>query len=101
MAGCFCFANPSGFLFGLSQKGTICSNVCAGPPCMGTMVAWVAYSKWPPQIILWNAIQVLWDLDAKQVSLFQARIDLSWFETILGYPRATQGVLSLNPFWDD
>ncbi len=26
MAGCFCFANPSGFLFGLSQKGTICSS---------------------------------------------------------------------------
>jgi len=26
MAGCFCFANPSSFLFGLSQKGTICSN---------------------------------------------------------------------------
>jgi hypothetical protein len=27
MAGCFCFANPSCFLFGLSQKGTICSSV--------------------------------------------------------------------------
>ncbi len=26
MAGCFCFANPSGFLFGPSQKGTICSS---------------------------------------------------------------------------
>jgi len=30
--------------------------------------------------------QVLWDLDAKQVSLFQARIDLSRFETIAGCP---------------
>jgi len=28
MASCFCFVNPSGFLFGLSQKGTICS--CEG-----------------------------------------------------------------------
>jgi hypothetical protein len=27
MAGCFCFANPSGFLFGPSQKGTICSSI--------------------------------------------------------------------------
>jgi hypothetical protein len=27
MAGCFCFANPSGFLFFPSQKGTICSSV--------------------------------------------------------------------------
>jgi hypothetical protein len=27
MAGCFCFANLSGFLFGPSQKGTICSSV--------------------------------------------------------------------------
>jgi hypothetical protein len=26
MVGCFCFANPSGFLFGPSQKGTICSS---------------------------------------------------------------------------
>ncbi len=26
MAGCFCFANPSSFLFGPSQKGTICSS---------------------------------------------------------------------------
>jgi len=26
MAGCFCFANPSGFLFFPSQKGTICSS---------------------------------------------------------------------------
>jgi hypothetical protein len=26
MAGCFCFTNPSGFLFGPSQKGTICSS---------------------------------------------------------------------------
>jgi hypothetical protein len=26
MAGCFFFANPSGFLFGPSQKGTICSS---------------------------------------------------------------------------
>jgi hypothetical protein len=25
---CFSFANPSGFLFGPSQKGTICSSVC-------------------------------------------------------------------------
>jgi hypothetical protein len=24
---CFCFANPLGFLFGPSQKGTICSSV--------------------------------------------------------------------------
>jgi hypothetical protein len=24
---CFCFANPLGFSFGLSQKGTICSSV--------------------------------------------------------------------------
>jgi hypothetical protein len=23
---CFCFANPSGFSFGPSQKGTICSS---------------------------------------------------------------------------
>jgi hypothetical protein len=23
---CFCFANPSGFSFGPSQKGTICNN---------------------------------------------------------------------------
>lgn len=30
--------------------------------------------------------KVLWDLDAKQVSLFQARIDLSWFKTIVGCP---------------
>ncbi len=27
MAGCFCFANPSDFLFGPSQKGTICNSV--------------------------------------------------------------------------
>ncbi len=27
---CFCFANPLGFLFGPSQKGTICSS--APPP---------------------------------------------------------------------
>jgi hypothetical protein len=26
MAGCFCFANPLGFLVGPSQKGTICSS---------------------------------------------------------------------------
>ncbi len=26
MADCFCFANPSGFSFGPSQKGTICSS---------------------------------------------------------------------------
>jgi hypothetical protein len=26
MAGCFFFANPLGFLFGPSQKGTICSS---------------------------------------------------------------------------
>jgi hypothetical protein len=25
---CFSFANPSSFLFGPSQKGTICSSVC-------------------------------------------------------------------------
>jgi hypothetical protein len=25
---CFCFANPLGFSFGPSQKGTICSSVC-------------------------------------------------------------------------
>jgi hypothetical protein len=28
LADFFCFANPSGFLFGPSQKGTICSSVC-------------------------------------------------------------------------
>jgi len=28
MAGCFCFANPSNFLFFPSQKGTICCNDC-------------------------------------------------------------------------
>jgi hypothetical protein len=28
MVGCFCFANALGFLFGPSQKGTICSSVC-------------------------------------------------------------------------
>jgi hypothetical protein len=31
MAGCFCFANPSGFLFGPSQKGTICSSASLDP----------------------------------------------------------------------
>jgi len=25
---CFCFANPLGFSFGPSQKGTICSSGC-------------------------------------------------------------------------
>jgi hypothetical protein len=32
---CFCFANPSSFSFGLSQKGTICSSddgICRGYP---------------------------------------------------------------------
>jgi hypothetical protein len=27
---CFCFANPSGFSFGPSQKGTICNSVNKG-----------------------------------------------------------------------
>jgi hypothetical protein len=31
---CFCFANPSGFSFGPSQKGTICSSALLG------MVSW-------------------------------------------------------------
>jgi hypothetical protein len=29
---CFCFANPSGFSFGPSQKGTICSSGISKSP---------------------------------------------------------------------
>jgi hypothetical protein len=81
------------------------------PKSMGCLIQMTTWGL-PPQVILWNASQVLWDLHAKQVSLFQARIDLSRFETIVGCPGtatwiaggcpgAAQGAISWKPFWDN
>ncbi len=39
MTGCFCFANPSGFSFGPSQKGTICSSVSDNFPTLANVFA--------------------------------------------------------------
>jgi hypothetical protein len=41
MASYFCFANPSGFLFGPSQKGTICSSGNKGNTFVSLVLVYV------------------------------------------------------------